>query len=89
MPSDIDGRYVRRYYHYLIIVRRYDYNLIIVANVRNKKHKKNPRVISAGLQRMRTSEPADAKTWKVRVRTNIRTQYTTQLTGWYNIDKNM
>ena len=29
------------------------------------------------------------KTWKARVRTYKQTQYTTQLTGWYNMDKNM
>ena len=34
---------------------------IIVVNVRNEKHMKNPRVLSAGLQRMRASEPIGAK----------------------------
>ena len=70
MPkTDIGGRYVRRYY----------YNVIIVVNVRNKKHVKSPTYLSAGLQRMRASELAVAKTWKIRVQTYLKTQYTTQI----------
>ena len=72
--TDIGGRYVRRYYYYLIIV----------VNVRNEKHKKNPRVISAGLQRMRASEPIDAKRGKdmESTRTNVHTNTIYHTINW-------
>ena len=77
------GRYVRMYYYYF-----------------NNSCKRKERKTHEKPEGFKRRTAADArfganrrkkgeKTWKIRVQTHVQTQYTTQLTGRYNMDKNM